>query len=103
MQKHEDGSIRICQSYVWSKNGESFFVSTCKPCEGLNSLQTIVCRYDHSTHECGEPLFVGDEVDLFEHAAVCQWIAASDNPEEFVRKSLAQTAEVRSILRGGGA
>lgn len=103
MQRHEDGSVRIWQSYVWSKNGESFFVSTCKPFDGLKCKQTVVCRYDHSTHKCGEALFLVDDMDLFEHAAICQWIAASDNPVEFVKKSLDQTKEVRLILRGGNS
>lgn len=102
MQKHEDGSVRICQSYVWSKNGESFFISTCRPCEGLESKQTIVCRYDHSTHECGEALFVVDDADLFEHAGICECIVSSDTPAESVKRALDQAAEVRLILRGMG-
>lgn len=101
MQKHEDGSVRICQSYVWSKNGESFFISTCRPCEGLESKQTIVCRYDHSTHECGETLFVVDDAYLFEHAAVCQWIAASDTPVDTVLENMRMQKNVQSILREG--
>jgi hypothetical protein len=63
-------------------------------------MQTIVCRYDHSTHECGEALFAVEGLPM--HAGICECIVSSDTPAESVKRALDQAAEVRLILRGMG-